>query len=427
MDVLDAPPDAAGLTAPDRVAGDVSEGRALSPLLWRLLVIGAVVAVAGSIVLRFVARSDMWLDEALTLNISKLPIGQIHGALRRDGAPPLYYYLLHFWMEAFGTSDGAVRALSGVFSCATLPFIWLAGRRLGGRTVATGALVLVATSPFAVRYATENRMYALVGLLTAAGLVAMQQVLARRTAANVIAVGVVTALLLYTHYWALYVVGVTMLWLAFQAWRGAALRRPGARAALVAMAVGCLSFLPWLSTFIYQSRHTGTPWAKPADFAAMINAVTSFSGGDTNQGRALALVYFALAGLGLFGVARGAFYVELDLRTRPRSRALAVAAGRHTRRRHRGGVRQPERLPGPLRLGGVRAAGPARGARPHHLRRSSDAGRGDGGHGGLRARRRHPQRLDESHPGGRGRHHARQPSGARATSWPSARTRSGPR
>ena len=294
------------------------------PRLYRLMVVGAVVVIVFGLVLRFIATSDMWLDEALTLNISKLPLGQIHGALRRDGAPPLYYYLLHFWIEAFGTSDEGVRSLSGVLSCATLPFIWLAARRLGGRMVAAAALVLVATSPFAVRYATENRMYALVGLLTAAGVVALQQVLRRRTVANVMAVGLVTGLLLYTHYWALYLVGVTALWLAWQAWRGPQGRRRGALVALGAVLVGCLTFLPWLPTFLYQSRHTGTPWAKPANFAAMVNAVTSFAGGATNQGRALALLYFALVGLGLFGVARGSFHVDLDLRTRPRGRPLAL-------------------------------------------------------------------------------------------------------
>ena len=138
------------------------------------------------------------------------------------------------------------------------------------------------------------------------------------------AVALLTGLLLYTHYWALYLVGVTALWLAFQAWRGPEGRRPGARAALGAVVVGCVSFVPWVPTFLYQAHHTGTPWAKPADFAAMVNAVTSFAGGATNQGRALALLYFALVGLGLFGAARGAFHVDLDLRTRPRGRALAL-------------------------------------------------------------------------------------------------------
>ena len=333
--VLDAAPDAA-LGDNDGLSGPVIDGSGavvdrtavtggLHPMLFRVMVAVGVVVVALGIALRFVARSHMWLDEALTLNIARLPLGQIHGALRRDGAPPLYYFLLHFWTAWFGTSDTAVRALSGVLSCATLPFIWVAGRRLGGRTVAAGALVIVATSPFAVRYATENRMYALVGFLTAAGVVALQQVLRRRTAANVIAVALVTAALLYTHYWALYLVGVMALWLAWQAWWGPDARRRGARAGLVGVAAGCLAFVPWVPTFLFQAHHTGTPWAKPANFAAMVNAVASFAGGATSQGRALALVYFALAGLGLFGVARGAVHVDLDLRTRPRGRALAIA------------------------------------------------------------------------------------------------------
>ena len=291
----------------------------------RFLVVAAVGIVVAGIALRFVAKSNMWLDEALTLNIAKLPLSQLDEALRRDGAPPLYYVMLHFWVRAFGTSDMAVRALSGVFSTATLPFAWLAGRRLGGRVGGASVLVLVASSPFAIRYATENRMYALVIFLCAAGLVALQRSLRLPARGNLAAVAVVCALLLYSHYWSIYLVGVTGLWLSFQAWRGPEARRRGARFSLAALAVGCLAFVPWLPTFFYQSQHTGTPWAKPANFAAMVNAVTSFAGGPTSQGRALALAYFALAGLGLFGLARGALHVDLDLRTRPPGRPLAIA------------------------------------------------------------------------------------------------------
>ncbi len=290
----------------------------------RLVLVGAVVAVVVGVVLRFWTRSDMWLDEALTFDIARLPVDKIPGALKRDGAPPLYYVLLHFWIMAVGTSDMAVRALAGVFSVATLPFVWIAGRRIGGRTVGIGAVLLVATSPFAVQYATENRMYSLVAFLTAAGLVAMQRTLRHPTVGNLIGVGVTVSLLLYSQYWSLYLVGVTVAWLAWQVWRGPEPRRRGARAALGAVIVGCVTFIPWLPTFVFQSRHTGTPWAIPADFAALVNAVTSFAGGATNQGRALALLYFALAGLGLFGVAGGIRHIVLDLRTRPAGRGLAI-------------------------------------------------------------------------------------------------------
>ncbi len=90
------------------------------------------------------------------------------------------------------------------------------------------------------------------------------------------------------------------------------------------MVVGCLTFLPWLPIFVFQSLHTGTPWATPATFAAMVNAVASFAGGSTSQGRALALLFFALAGLGLFGLATDRRHIELDIRTRPLGRPVAV-------------------------------------------------------------------------------------------------------
>ena len=56
-------------------------------------------AIAAGLLLRFWTRSGLWLDEALTVNIARLPLHDIPDALKHDGAPPLYYYLLHFWMR----------------------------------------------------------------------------------------------------------------------------------------------------------------------------------------------------------------------------------------------------------------------------------------------------------------------------------------
>ena len=78
------------------------------PPEWALVATVALVSVG--VVLRFWTHSDMWLDEALTVNISRLPLSQLHAALMKDGAPPLYYLMLHVWMEVFGRGDFAVRA-----------------------------------------------------------------------------------------------------------------------------------------------------------------------------------------------------------------------------------------------------------------------------------------------------------------------------
>ena len=313
-----------------------------------------VVVVVIGVILRFFTHSALWLDEALTVDRARLPISKIAGSVKQDGAPPLYYYLLHFWMRVFGQSNLATRSLSGVIGVITLPVAWLAGKRFGGRIVGWSTLVLLASAPFAVYYSTEARMYGLIILLTGCGFLALHRALVDGPKrGNLIAIAVVTAALLYTQYWSLYLVGVVGLWLLVVGLvgrrraaaavaaaangaggagttDGAAWKRP--LMALVAMAVGCILFIPWLPTFIYQSRYTGTPWAAPPNFAAVINAVTGFtanqgssSSAGTDQGRLLALVYFALFALALFGIGRSRRIIELDLHGRPRARGTSIA------------------------------------------------------------------------------------------------------
>jgi mannosyltransferase len=288
-------------------------------------------AIAAGLVLRFWTRSGLWLDEALTVNIARLPLHAIPDALKHDGAPPLYYYLLHFWMVVFGQSNSAVRALSGLFAVLTLPVGWFCGRRLGGRAVAWTMVVLLATAPFAVYYATESRMYALVILLTGCGFLALGRAVDKPRPGNLIAVAVVTAALLYTQYWSVYLVALVGIWLVVSVWRSRRRGQPGDApwAALFAVAAGVVLFAPWAPTFVYQAKHTGTPWAAPPNFSAVINALTGFTDNQgstlqtgTNQGRLLAVIYFAMLALAVFGIGRSGRIIELDLRTRPRARAL---------------------------------------------------------------------------------------------------------
>jgi mannosyltransferase len=293
--------------------------------------VGVGVVLAAGLLLRFWTRSGLWLDEALTVDIARLPLHEIPNALKHDGAPPLYYYLLHFWIVLFGQSNDAVRSMSGLIAVITLPVGWLCGRRLGGRAVAWTTLVLLASAPFAVYYATESRMYALVILLTGCGFLALGRAVDKPRPGNLIAVAVVTAALLYTQYWAIYLLAMVGIWLVVSVVRSRRHGHPEAApwAPLIAVAVGGVLFVPWVPTFVYQAKYTGTPWAAPPNFSAVINALTGFTDNQgstlqtgTNQGRLLAVIYFAMLALALFGIGRSGRIIELDLRTRPRARSL---------------------------------------------------------------------------------------------------------
>ena len=215
---------------------------------------------------------------------------------------------------------------------------WLCGRRLGGRAVAWTVLVLLASAPFAVYFATETRMYALVILLTGCGFLALARAVEQPRPGNLVAVAVVTAALLYTQYWAVYLVAMVAIWLVASVWHSRRQGHPDGApwAALVALAAGCLLFVPWVPTFVYQAQHTGTPWAPPPNFSDLINALTGFTDNQgstlqtgTNQGRLLAVIYFACWHLAVFGVAR----------SRPRHRARPAHAAPLARSRLRGARR----------------------------------------------------------------------------------------
>jgi len=314
--------------------------------------------LAAAVAARFISAPGLWLDEVLTVNIARMAPSDIPGALRSDGAPPLYYWMLHGWMRVFGTGDLAVRSLSGVFGVVALPLMWLAGRRLdrrrapgmsvGGNRQAWISVLVLATCPFAVRYSTESRMYALVIVLVLAGLLALLATLDKPTPWRMAGLGACTAALLLTHYWALYLLAAVAALLALAALGRlptvAAKQRPPeepepatsprrrwpafdpqpSKRALLAMALGALAFVPWLPTFWFQLRHTGTPWAAPARLGVLLDTIIDFAGGYWDPGLGLGLLYLSLLALGLWGRSLDRGRIELNLRGHPPGTALAA-------------------------------------------------------------------------------------------------------
>jgi uncharacterized membrane protein len=288
----------------------------------------AGVAVAA-VILRFVTRSPLWLDEALSVNIAKLPIGDIPEALRHDGHPPLYYVLLHGWMSVFGEGDVAVRALSGLFGLALFPLMWVAGRRLAGRRGAWCAVLVLAVSPYAIRYSTETRMYSLVMVLGLAAWLVAWDALREPTRLRLGGLALLAGALLWTHYWAMWFIAAAVLLLAARAYQA---RRAGQEAegratvkVIGALAAGGVLFLPWAGALLYQSAHTGTPWAGPEQPAEVISqSLSDLGGGPSGDSVLLGILLLVLLLLALFGRSVDRRHVDLDLHTQADARPLLL-------------------------------------------------------------------------------------------------------
>jgi uncharacterized membrane protein len=265
----------------------------------RWLRTGVVAVLVASVALRFLTRSPMWLDEAQTVNIAHRSLPHLFKALREDGSPPLFYVLLHYWMAVFGTSSFAVRSMSSLFAVASLPAIGVAARRfklIGGSP--WPAVLLLATCPFAVRYASEARMYSLVLLLVILALLAYERVWRVGDGWSIAAATLVTAALVLTQYWSLFLILVAGVGALIAVRRGA---QPAWRL-LVPMVIGCLAFIPWLPSFAYQSAHTGAPWGAPPGVELAIIAPLSWAG-DGLTAPPLRWIYYILIALAVAGSA----------------------------------------------------------------------------------------------------------------------------
>lgn len=266
-----------------------------------------VVLVVG-IVLRFASRVDLWLDETLTVNIARRPLADLPGALRHDGAPPLFYALLHVWSRVFGAGDVAVRALPGLLGVAMIPLAYACGRNLARRThvdaqtAGISTALIVAVSPFAIRYSTETRMYALAMALVFLGYLALWRALDAPTIPRLVLVAAVTAALLYTSYWCAYLVAVIVVFLGARAFFFAPRDPRPARRTLAAVLAGGVGFLPWAPTLFYQLRHTGTPWGgRPTSALIVPSAFAQLSGSHHLDGRVLTVAVAFLVFVGVRG------------------------------------------------------------------------------------------------------------------------------
>lgn len=163
-----------------------------------LLLITAAAGILGAVGL---GRSSLWVDEVHSFEFAALPSFPlvVLNAAARDAYPPLYFTLLHGWM-ALGTSEVWLRGFSLLAHLATVPMVYLVGRRLAGGEAGLVAAALLALNPFHLAFAREVRMYSLVALLAVGslwGLLGWIQSGDRRGRSVVLWTGLA---MLYTHF-----------------------------------------------------------------------------------------------------------------------------------------------------------------------------------------------------------------------------------
>ena len=91
-----------------------------------------VIAIACGLgaAIHIYTRSPLWLDEALTISIAREPVSLIPHYLKHDGAPPLFYVMLHFWLYFVSNTQASARYFVSLIGLANIPVVYFVGRKI---------------------------------------------------------------------------------------------------------------------------------------------------------------------------------------------------------------------------------------------------------------------------------------------------------
>jgi mannosyltransferase len=274
-----------------------SSASARLPRWWPL---AALTLLAAALRLSTLDLQSFWYDEAFT------PVHVLHASLwatlrsvsHTENTPPLWYMLAWADARVLGTGEVALRLPSALAGIATVPVAWAIGRELGGantRRVAAMCAALVAVNPLFVWYSQEARAYALFVLMGALAMLCFLRARRDPTPRRMAAFAVSGALVLLTHYFAVFLLIPMALWLLYER-----RTRRAALPAIAALVVVGAALLPLISA---QGGH-GTQWIGRWPLSERLQAIpqyflTGYSGSPLGHGVELLVALPILAGLAL--------------------------------------------------------------------------------------------------------------------------------
>jgi mannosyltransferase len=225
--------------------------------------LAGLVALGAAVRIYDLGTRDLWLDEANTVVIARQPLPQLIERLQLDSSPPLYYVLLHFWMELFGDHVEAVRSMSVLIGVGLIAAVYVVGARLFSFEVGAIAGLLTALARIQVLHSQQVRMYALLPLTAVlavfflhAAATASEPSRRRRLQ---LAYALATLASLYTHNYAIYTLPAHGLILIVTG----SLRARPLSWILTGAGIG-IGYLPWLPSLLMQlGNKTHYSWIIP--------------------------------------------------------------------------------------------------------------------------------------------------------------------
>jgi uncharacterized membrane protein len=240
------------------------------------------------------AQESLWYDEVLTFRL----VGQSLPAMMdilwfkgQEAHPPLYFLLMHFWVKLAGTSEVALRLPSVFFGILGLFMVFKMAALLWDGEAGLWSSMIVALSVFHIRYSQEARMYSLFFLLAVTSFYFLVRMMKGRQKGAVWGYALSTALLLYCHFYGLFIVaGQNVFYLFFRRSHKETVAL-GLKKWFLLQALLALVFVPYLKPLCLATARIKTGfWIVEPNFRALKKTFIRYA-----DSRFLFYVFIALA------------------------------------------------------------------------------------------------------------------------------------
>jgi hypothetical protein len=237
-------------------------------LVWSLLGILTVIGLVLRIY-RLEAQS-IWRDEAISWSFARQPtvdavlsmlaVGDLH--------PPLWYLILHQFIQWFGESEFSLRFPAMLCGVLVIPIGFLLGVYLFNNRFGLLNALILSLSPFLIRYSQEARHYSLLAFVAGLTIYAFVRWHTQKKTPWLLGFSLAMTATLYTHNWGFFLL-VTLNLLAFGSLLIDKRQRMYLGFWLVANLLICVLYLPWLPVLLRQLRYQ-TAWMAQEYSAAQL-------------------------------------------------------------------------------------------------------------------------------------------------------------
>ena len=208
-----------------------------------------LIIIFVALILRLVnLNQSLWLDEAVQAITARQNFSYIFQDIAGDFHPPLYHFLMHFWVRFFGNSEIAMRLPSVLFGVATVLVLYKYLSYVRLKTVAILTALFLATSPFHIYYSQEARMYSMACFFAALSMyffMKIKELTKLRINGLFILFFISTILMIYSDYYGFLVLLAQMIYLAI---------KRNYKFLLICLFAFLLVYLPWVPMLIIQLK-----------------------------------------------------------------------------------------------------------------------------------------------------------------------------